>query len=55
VDAVLTIRTTLARIPRAVAYLAFGALLIGLHASLELGSQAQALTAPRRWIRRCAG
>ena len=43
-EAVPTIRSSLANLSPTVAYLAFGLLLIGLHGSLELGSQAQALT-----------
>jgi len=43
-DAVPSFRTTLSRIPPTVAYLAVGALFIGVHASMELGSLAQALT-----------
>ena len=43
-DVVQTIRSSLSNLPPTVVYIALGVLLIGLHASLELGSQAQALT-----------
>jgi diguanylate cyclase (GGDEF)-like protein len=43
-DAVPTIRSSLSHLTPTIAYIALGVLLIGLHASLELGSQAQALT-----------
>jgi len=38
-----TTRSFLSQVPPTVLYIAAGVLLIGLHASLELGSQAQAI------------
>lgn len=43
-DAVPTIRPNPSRLSPSVAYIAAGVVLIGLHASLELGSQVQSLT-----------